>query len=498
MPDNTELFDKYYRGIVRCLDLIDLETDADENWNWDANIWEIMPSLTKIFEQAEKDGYPIDYCPEGAQPVLQLLLKKIMDIHSAREEIKDQIFKSGDVKRCLNISANDMFERGGRLGWSPKSSMNMQRLEDLDGIQSRLKKLAYKAIDNGADMVIGGITDDSPLGKAVYNSRYTYHMEDIVNYALTHDRFHGRRVTEKQLDEWLKEYIQECLKDEFDIQTARTIDMLCFHGADPYRAVGGKMGFHEIVAKTYPEGWAGVKKLPQKTRDRIKHLRTIVKEYDPKAERNVLDMALRKIRGLMQRVKYRGKAIVQDESGKIKKGDWVKGPLLLVGKAASIITTQKTPEDYRHVKILVDPETLGQFVGARYQDGREMYENDIVHLNGGHTVVVKWAGNNTPVLINKQEYAELQEFMQSHPNISEGDAILKLFAHKPGFITNCTVNAIESMHYMRYLGNIHDNPELMEIKTPEQSQSQNRTDTGVHEYEDPEAYDYSSFMFDDK
>lgn len=486
MAGNKERYDKYYKGIVRCLDLIDLKTDADKNWNWDSNIWEIMPSLTKIFEQAEKDGYPMDYCPEGSQPVLPLLIKKIMDIHAAREEIKTQAYERGDAER----PASKIMERRGMLAWGSRSVQDVQRLADLDGIQSRLKKLAYKAIDDGADIFSGGL-----LGKAVHDSRYTYHIEDIVSYAILYDRTHEKRITNKQLDAWLKEYLQECLKDTFDYQTAKTINMLCCHGADPYRAIGGRLGFHTMVSDAVPGGWSGVKKLPRWTQSRIRRLRTIVKEYDPNAERGVIEKALRKLRELMQRVTYRGKAIMQDESGKIRKGDWVKGPLLLAGKAASIITKIKTQDDSRHVKIQVDPETLGQFVGLRYKDGREMYENDIVGLGNGHTAIVKWAGNNTPVLLNKAEYAELKDFMQTHPNISEGNAIMKLFAPRPGFLEHSTISPARSMHDMRCLGNIHDNPELMEANAPEQAQSKNRADAGVYDYEDPEALDYDSIIF---
>ncbi len=128
----------------------------------------------------------------------------------------------------------------------------------------------------------------------------------------------------------------------------------------------------------------------------------------------------------MRKIKFRGKRLTD---GKWIYGDFFRNRGLSFIAADGIVENPLASwHDYN-----VDPETVGQFTGLCDADGKEIYEGDIIggsngSINGYHwpfTRQIKWddatCGFNTP---------------------------------KWGYM--------DSTHYYEILGNIHDNPELME------------------------------------
>lgn len=87
----------------------------------------------------------------------------------------------------------------------------------------------------------------------------------------------------------------------------------------------------------------------------------------------------------------------------------------------------------------VDPDTVGQYTGIADVDGREIYEGDIVRIYDGErcfNIVVKWS-------------KEAMAFMACYCDGNQSP--LSWFS-----------NLLSRTHEIEVIGNIHDNPDLLE------------------------------------
>ena len=125
----------------------------------------------------------------------------------------------------------------------------------------------------------------------------------------------------------------------------------------------------------------------------------------------------------MREIKFRGK--------RIKNGEWVYGSLVQWPNGAAAILASK--DGYSAVwKHIVNPDTVGQYTGLKDRSGQDVYEGDLLRTPEGNIMIAEWVGS--------------------------------------GIVTRCLTPTYDGMmNTNRYafpvsekIGNIHDNPELLE------------------------------------
>ena len=138
----------------------------------------------------------------------------------------------------------------------------------------------------------------------------------------------------------------------------------------------------------------------------------------------------------MRQIKFRGKSL--------RDGEWFYGNLFdRDTKGNTHITTLERG------CLVIDPETVGQFTGLTDEFNREVYEGDIIMLDGspemGARVVVFYEESFN--IATRKEYYYLQQ--GAHPYLND-------YAHM-----DC-LNTWSNSGLVRVVGNIYDNPELLE------------------------------------
>lgn len=125
----------------------------------------------------------------------------------------------------------------------------------------------------------------------------------------------------------------------------------------------------------------------------------------------------------MREIKFRGKSLAT--------GEWLYGDLLRNEKGAfAVVPPFKMNAHNECSDYEVNPDTIGQYTGLKDKNGREIYEGDVVRFLDADNKVkneeVRFGGGGfTPV------------------------------------VEICWMADIEGM-FVEVIGNIHDNPELLE------------------------------------
>ena len=129
----------------------------------------------------------------------------------------------------------------------------------------------------------------------------------------------------------------------------------------------------------------------------------------------------------MRQIKFRAKALAN--------GHWVYGNLIKRSDDCVSIRNSKSEP-------WVDPETVGQFTGLTDCNGKEIYEGDIVRIDGVETpLVVVW--DEYCACFSAVDYNEFNSF--AHSDISWWN--------------------FPQHRRVTIIGNIHDNPELLNQPT---------------------------------
>ena len=128
--------------------------------------------------------------------------------------------------------------------------------------------------------------------------------------------------------------------------------------------------------------------------------------------------------------------------GRCSGGPWLYGSLLVYKDGYCEICVPDGEDALN--KFRVDPETVGQFTGLTDKNGKKIFEGDIVHILGNQ-MVEDW---------KNVDYIALIAFLDGGFCAIDGTIDDHAFRRY----------ALERMDFdLEVIGNIHDNPELLEV-----------------------------------
>lgn len=123
-------------------------------------------------------------------------------------------------------------------------------------------------------------------------------------------------------------------------------------------------------------------------------------------------------------IKFRGK--------RVDTGEWVYGSLMQWENGQTVIWVSNPMDSNVLMKYAVDPDTVGQYTGLKDMNGQDVYEGDLLRTSEGNIMIAEWVGS--------------------------------------GIVTRCLTPTYDGMMntnrhafpVSEKIGNIHDNPELLE------------------------------------
>ncbi len=151
----------------------------------------------------------------------------------------------------------------------------------------------------------------------------------------------------------------------------------------------------------------------------------------------------------MREIIFRGKRIYGDE--------WVEGSLICFADGCCFVCVQGENMDFMD-KFGVIPETVGQYTGLTDKNGKKIFEGDIISYTRTNMFAPSCSFHNQDLVSLHLVLwdSSVSAFVQRHYELNEkrivgkGSAVL--------YDERAKENIVE------IIGNIHDNPELLEVK----------------------------------
>lgn len=159
----------------------------------------------------------------------------------------------------------------------------------------------------------------------------------------------------------------------------------------------------------------------------------------------------------MREILFRGK--------RVDNGDWVKGFYVVLGGENHCIFTGRldiTKRSIGYEYFKVDPETVGQYTGLTDKNGTKIFEGDIFRFSDEvwsscytscGTEYDSWDVENYGVIGFDEENARF-DFVR----YKFGENSVEADLHE-----NRNIEFAEFVSDLEIIGNIHDNPELLEV-----------------------------------
>ena len=132
---------------------------------------------------------------------------------------------------------------------------------------------------------------------------------------------------------------------------------------------------------------------------------------------------------------------------RVDNGEWVEGDVLQTRYHSGHIEYQIMPQTPISSAYPVLSETVGQYTGLTDKNGKKIFEGDIVKCTD---------------TINDFEFNAVVEFGNPNGEYNWGYQLKFISGEESNFDILCWVDMEETGAYIEIIGNIHDNPELME------------------------------------
>ena len=167
----------------------------------------------------------------------------------------------------------------------------------------------------------------------------------------------------------------------------------------------------------------------------------------------------------MREILFRGKAVEYDAFFDVKKGDWLYGNYSYDKLYGGTNIEDTNNDDI--IRILVNPETVGQYTGLKDKNGTKIFEGDIVEFETNVNCITselkpywkdcyekKYALGGGTWLVRKDQ-AVVQW------NSKDGMWDLKVY-NNGRYKRKSKLFTYRESDYV-VIGNIYDNPELLEV-----------------------------------